>query len=50
MPEVLAQDTELALPMFTLASTFTLPDAEINPPVNILPPVMLAVTLTTAPR
>lgn len=40
-PEALAQDTELALPMFTLASTFTLPDAEIKPAVIMLPPVML---------
>ena len=47
MPEALAQDTELALPMFTLASTFTLPDAEIKPAVIMLPPVMLAVAETT---
>ena len=45
MPEALAQVIESALPMFTLPSTFMLPDAEINPAVMTLPPVMLPLAL-----
>ena len=46
VPVALAQDTESALPMFTLPATSTLPAAEIKPLVNKLPLVVLPVTVT----
>ena len=38
------------LPPVIFAAEVIVDVAEINPPVKILPPVMLAVTETTAPR
>ena len=45
MPEALAHDTESALPILTLPDTSTLPAAEINPAVIMLPPVTLPLAL-----